>query len=209
MTPHERSVIHGRGIQEWRTCPDLYARLDLEFDFLLDVCATEENALADDFFTRENSCLDQPWIAYPEGNHALTAFMNPPYGNKEVECKPGCKKLHKRRDGEHVAAGDGFPGVEAFIHRAWWASQAWGWTVACLLFSNTDTRWWHDYVPLADEVRLWPGRVRFLLPDGTPPNAGAPKGSCLVIFRPHVGPTGHRGGPRFVHGPMPGRPPKK
>ncbi len=56
---------------EWSTPPDLYAVLDREFGFTLDVCATPDNAKAPAFFTLANSGLDQVWSG--------SCFMNPPY----------------------------------------------------------------------------------------------------------------------------------
>jgi phage N-6-adenine-methyltransferase len=57
---------------EWATPPDLFAELDAEFHFDLDVCATVENAKCPRFFTREQDGLEQRW----EGR----VWMNPPYG---------------------------------------------------------------------------------------------------------------------------------
>jgi site-specific DNA-methyltransferase (adenine-specific) len=47
-----------------------------------------------------------------------------------------------------------------------------------LLPARTDTRWWHEYAPAADEIRFVRGRLRF---NGAP--AGAPFPSVLLIFR--------------------------
>ena len=49
--------------------------------------------------------------------------------------------------------------------------------VVCLIPSRTDTRWWHDYVMKADEIRFIKGRLKF---DG---KNSAPFPSCIVIFR--------------------------
>jgi phage N-6-adenine-methyltransferase len=57
---------------EWATPADLYARLDAEFGFELDVCATPENAKCARFFTREDDGLAQDWQG--------VCWMNPPYG---------------------------------------------------------------------------------------------------------------------------------
>ena len=58
---------------EWAPPQDLFDKLDAEFGFELDPCATSENAKCDRFFTREDDGLWQPW----EGRRV---FMNPPYG---------------------------------------------------------------------------------------------------------------------------------
>ena len=53
-----------------------------------------------------------------------------------------------------------------------------GVTVVCLLPSRTDTRWWHDYVMFADEIRFVKGRLKF---DGHKNSAPFP--SAVVIFK--------------------------
>jgi site-specific DNA-methyltransferase (adenine-specific) len=58
---------------EWETPQDLFARLDAEFHFTLDPCATAENAKCARYFTREMDGLAQSW----DGE---VVFMNPPYG---------------------------------------------------------------------------------------------------------------------------------
>ena len=51
--------------------------------------------------------------------------------------------------------------------------------VVMLLPSRTDTRWWHDDVMKASEIRFIRGRLRF----GNMRN-GAPFPSAIVVFRP-------------------------
>ena len=60
---------------EWQTPPALYAQLDNEFHFTVDVCASDSNKLSPLYFTKSDSCLTQPW-------HNATCWMNPPYGRK-------------------------------------------------------------------------------------------------------------------------------
>lgn len=54
-----------------------------------------------------------------------------------------------------------------------------GATVVCLLPARTDTRWWHEYVAHASEIRYVRGRLRF----GKAVNS-APFPSAVVVFRP-------------------------
>ena len=49
--------------------------------------------------------------------------------------------------------------------------------VVCLIPSRTDTRYWHDYVMKAAEIRFIKGRLKF----GGATN-GAPFPSCIVVF---------------------------
>ena len=53
-----------------------------------------------------------------------------------------------------------------------------GVTVVMLVPSRTDTRWWHEYVMKADEIRFLRGRLKF---SGAPYNAPFP--SAIVIFK--------------------------
>lgn len=57
---------------EWETPPDFFRKLDDEFHFDLDVCATPENAKCRRYFTKEQDGLKQEWTG--------TCWMNPPYG---------------------------------------------------------------------------------------------------------------------------------
>lgn len=60
-----------------------------------------------------------------------------------------------------------------------WVKKAYeeGTEVVCLLPARTDTRWWHDYVMKAAEVRFIRGRLRF----GGCKNS-APFPSAVVVF---------------------------
>ena len=49
--------------------------------------------------------------------------------------------------------------------------------VVFLIPSRTDTRWWHEYVMKADEIRFIKGRLKF---KGAKWNAPFP--SCIVVF---------------------------
>lgn len=53
-----------------------------------------------------------------------------------------------------------------------------GATVVFLIPSRTDTRWWHEYVMKAKEIRFIKGRLKF----GNAKNS-APFPSCIVIFK--------------------------
>jgi phage N-6-adenine-methyltransferase len=52
----------------------LFAELDAEFNFDLDVCATADNAKCTRYFTREDNGLAQPWTG--------RVWCNPPYGRE-------------------------------------------------------------------------------------------------------------------------------
>ena len=58
---------------EWATPHDLFNKLDAEFHFTLDPCASVENAKCAKFYTKEEDGLAQSWAGE-------RVFMNPPYG---------------------------------------------------------------------------------------------------------------------------------
>lgn len=57
----------------WSTPQEFYDKLDAEFNFTLDPCATANNHKCDKYFTIEDDGLAQDWSQD-------TVFMNPPYG---------------------------------------------------------------------------------------------------------------------------------
>lgn len=59
---------------EWSTPEDFYEKLNKEFNFTLDPCATSENHKTTKYFTKEQDGLIQNW----QGN---IVFCNPPYSN--------------------------------------------------------------------------------------------------------------------------------
>lgn len=63
-----------RGHDGFETPHDLFAELDAEFSFTLDVCATAENAKCPSFYTRNDNGLTQPWVG--------RCWCNPPYGRE-------------------------------------------------------------------------------------------------------------------------------
>ena len=53
-----------------------------------------------------------------------------------------------------------------------------GKTVVFLIPSRTDTRWWHDYIMKANEIRFIKGRLKF----GDSENS-APFPSAIIVFK--------------------------
>lgn len=82
-----------------------------------------------------------------------TCWMNPPYGR----------------------------GISLWMEKAFKSSR-FGATVVCLIPARSDTRWWHQWVEGADEVRHLQGRVRFVHPQNGDTNS-APFPSALVVYR--------------------------
>lgn len=75
---------------EWATPQDFYDRLDNEFHFTLDPCATDENHKCDKYFTKLQNGLLQDWTGE-------TVFCNPPYGR---DIWKWCRKCY-----EHFLGG--------------------------------------------------------------------------------------------------------
>ena len=84
----EWEIVHPRGEEvnkgmfssktyEWETPQDLFDKLDKEFNFVLDPCATEDNAKCKNYLTKQNDGLSYPWLEF-DG----PVFMNPPYGRE-------------------------------------------------------------------------------------------------------------------------------
>ncbi|MEN2381712.1 DNA N-6-adenine-methyltransferase [Staphylococcus warneri] len=70
---------------EWATPQNLFDKLNDEFNFTLDPCATDENAKCSKYFTFEDDGLSKDW-----SNDVV--FMNPPYGR---EIKKWIKKAYE------------------------------------------------------------------------------------------------------------------
>lgn len=127
--------------QDWETPPELFAPLDDEFEFTVDVCAEAHNTKCPRYFSPEIDGLKQDWSGE-------VCWCNPPYDD-----------------------------AASWIEKASRASLL-GAVVVMLIPARTDTRYWHDFVMKADEIRLIKGRVRFVGAD-----ASAPFPSCIVVFR--------------------------
>lgn len=68
--------------------------------------------------------------------------------------------------------------IGKWLQRAFENSQQ-GAVVVCLIPARTDTKWWHDFVTKASEVRFVKGRLHF---GGSVTPAPFP--SAIVVFRP-------------------------
>lgn len=67
-------VLYSSESEVWETPQDLFNRLNDEFHFDIDVCATPENAKCSKFFSPLDDGLSQDWQG--------VCWMNPPYGKK-------------------------------------------------------------------------------------------------------------------------------
>ena len=60
---------------EWETPQEFYDKLNEEFGFTLDPCATKKNTKCKKFYTKKDDGLSKDWSGE-------TVFMNPPYGRE-------------------------------------------------------------------------------------------------------------------------------
>ena len=76
---------------EWATPQEFFDRLNAEFKFTLDPCASAENHKCDKYYTKAEDGLIQDWSGE-------TVFCNPPYG-REIG-RWVCKCFHEVFDGK-------------------------------------------------------------------------------------------------------------
>lgn len=68
-----KEVMFSSKKNEWETPQELFNKLNKEFSFTLDPCATPENAKCKKYYTIKENGLEQNW-------QGETVFCNPPYG---------------------------------------------------------------------------------------------------------------------------------
>lgn len=81
-------VVHSHNSDEWPTPQAFFDMLDVEFDFTLDPCATDDNAKCDLYYTQADNGLVQNW-----GQH--TVFVNPPYSQAIAWIKKSVQATRK------------------------------------------------------------------------------------------------------------------
>lgn len=81
-------ILYSRNSDEWSTPDDIFKKLDAEFKFNLDPCATKENAKCQRFFTKKDDGLKMSW-----GGQRV--FCNPPYSEISVWVEKAYKESLK------------------------------------------------------------------------------------------------------------------
>ncbi len=61
MTEHEKEVLFKSEREDWSTPQDFYDKLNEEFHFTLDPCASDKNHKCEKYFTIEDDGLKQDW----------------------------------------------------------------------------------------------------------------------------------------------------
>lgn len=72
---------------DWATPQNIFDKLNEEFKFTLDPCATIQNHKCKKYFTKEEDGLQQDWSGE-------IVFCNPPYGKSIVEWVKKCHDEH-------------------------------------------------------------------------------------------------------------------
>lgn len=91
-------------------------------------------------------------------------------------CPLGGKGGLERSWGKSVFVNPPYSQIKDWIKRCYEHAQG-GAIVVALIPSRTDTRYWHEYVMKAKEIRFIKGRLKF----GNAKNS-APFPSCIVVF---------------------------
>lgn len=84
-------ALWSRKSDEWSTPKDLFDRLNEEFHFDLDPCATDDNHLCSNYYTIHDNGLQKNW-------GGCRVFCNPPYS----DIKTWVKKCHDEGCKDHT-----------------------------------------------------------------------------------------------------------
>lgn len=140
----------------YRTPPELFAALNVEFDFKLDVAASKANALCVNFIDEQLNALTFNWKDFGDGlNGGDYAWCNPPYS----DITPWVRKA-----AEQAKLGIG---------------------CVMLVMADTSVGWYAEAIKTCQEVRfIVGGRISFLDPETGKPANGNNKGSMLLVWNP-------------------------
>ena len=72
-----RAALFSSARDDWETPRELFQKLNDEFHFTVDLCASDNNALCEKYYTKENDGM----AADLRGERV---FCNPPYGRQET-----------------------------------------------------------------------------------------------------------------------------
>ena len=139
----------------YQTPPAVFAALNAEFNFKVDVAASRHNALCDIHISDEENALTRDWTPDNSGWAGCYVWCNPPYS----DIGPWVKKA-----AEQAAKGIG---------------------TVMLVMMDQSVGWFKDAFQTCQEVRLIiGGRLSFIEPTTGKPAAGNNKGSMFLIWHP-------------------------
>jgi phage N-6-adenine-methyltransferase len=146
---------------DWETPQGFFDKLNEEFWFTLDVCASQENAKCTRYFTKDDDGLNQEWSG--------VCWMNPPYGK---EIPKWMEKAYKSSlYGATVVCL-----VPARTDTRWWHSFA----------EKGEKRFVKGRLKFLDCSGQTLRNETDSVKDGRhAPNTGAPFPSAVIVFRPN------------------------
>lgn len=77
------SLFFSSQTDDWATPNDFFDKLNAEFHFTLDPCATPDNAKCEHYYTKSDDGLIQDWSGQ-------RVFCNPPYGKQLAQWVAKC-----------------------------------------------------------------------------------------------------------------------
>jgi len=80
--------------------------------------------------------------------------------------------------GKRVFVNPPYSNIKYWVANCYDISKGYNRIIIMLIPSRTDTRWWHQYVMKAKEIRFIKGRLKF-----SGHKNSAPFPSCIVIFK--------------------------
>jgi phage N-6-adenine-methyltransferase len=150
-------VLFQSVVTEWETPDDLFASLDREFRFTIDVCATAGNRKVETFYSKEDDALTQPWNG--------RVWCNPPY-------KRGLTEKFIKKGVDEVSSNEACE-LAVFLLPSRTDTQ---WFHECIWDSAA------HHPRTGVEMRLLRGRVKFI-GAVTANYSAAPFPSVVVVFR--------------------------
>lgn len=104
------ALMFSRVKDDWRTPADLFAVLDAEFHFELDVAASLANTQCATFFAREDNALERDWLRQ-------VCWLNPPYSQ--------CRAFVAKAVAEAAKGCTVVVLVPARTDTRWWHESVW------------------------------------------------------------------------------------
>ena len=140
--------------EAWRTPDHVYDYFDRLYHFNFDAAASPENARTEEYFTKKDNALNKSW-SKPGVRRSI--WVNPPYSRNLY---PWIEKAYKESRKKDVSL------------------------VGVLVFSRTDTKWWHDFViPHAYKIHFIQPRLRFLDSKTGKKKGSATAPSVFIVFK--------------------------
>ena len=143
----------------WGTPKEIFAAMNAEFEFKLDVAASRENALCTNFIDESLDALSSvDWLPDPDNGIGAGSYLwlNPPYSD-----------------------------IGPWVKKAAEQSKENGVGVVMLVMADTSVGWYREAIKTCQEVRfITGGRLAFVSPETGKPVGGNNKGSMFLIWHP-------------------------